>query len=61
MPMQESEQKQGACVQRNLSLLLARTAKSLKLSTAADDEATVLCGGCHCFAVNGAMAHLTFH
>lgn len=37
--MQESEQKQGACVQWNLSLLLAVTAKRLKLSAAARDGA----------------------
>lgn len=55
--MQESEQKQGACVQRNLSLLLAVTAKSLKLSTSAGDGDTTLLGGCHCFTVNRATAH----
>lgn len=57
--IQESEQKQGACMQRNLSLLPAVTAKSLKLSPAASDGDTTLLGGCHCFAVNGATAHLT--
>lgn len=59
--MQESEQKQGAFTQRNLSLLLAVTAKSLMFSTTADDGDTTLLSGCHCFVVNGAMAHLTLH
>jgi len=59
--MQEAEHRQGACAQRSPSLLLAVTAKILKLSTAAGDGDTTLLGGCHCFAVNGATAHLPHH